>query len=160
MHSEIKETVFIAVSAILLASVLTLFVSGLRLRDSFASTRNEQILANHNIKDFRQFNKYNGLSHKSNCDKDMSGWAVIIAIQEYCNVENFTIYVDRDKNENKLQTDGVTEFDLSELQNRFNSTAKYHPMLVYNWAEPKEITAPQNIDSNSVGSGIKFTLVH
>ena len=104
MSDEIRETVFIGIEAMLLASVLLFMALGLQLRKDFAQTRNNQLVSELKAQEYREFNKYNGLEHEEVgfCSSDVTGWEVVAAIRNYINSTEIEIYVDRDKEDNEL----------------------------------------------------------
>lgn len=166
MGSEFRETVYIAIGAMLIASVLAFFSVGLGVRDDFADTRNKQIQAMNNTKVYREFNMYNGLEHSVDCTSDISGYEVVASILKYKNTEHFEIYVDKDSLGNELYMhytdvrENTNDYSREILQNRFDYTHVYHPMLVYDGASVKNITAPQDKDHTSAVTGIKFVRVN
>jgi len=166
LNEEIKETVFIAIGLILIASVLTFLMAGLKMRGEFADIRNRQIQTLNNTKEYREFNKYNGLDCDGTCKNHLSGWEVLAAIREYSNNDGIEIYVDRDKYGNEfimhstLVRANPDDYEIGALQDRFSTSNSYHPMLVYDGANPKNTTEPQNKDSSSTVTGIRFTLIN
>lgn len=166
MGSEFRETVYIAIGAMLIASVLAFFSVGLGLRDDFADTRNKQIQTLNNTKEYREFNMYNGLEHSIDCTADVSGYEVVAAILKYKNNDYLEIFVDKDSADAELYMyytdvrERPDEYSREKLQNRFDYTHVYHPMLVYDGASVKNITAPQDKDHTSAVTGIKFVRVN
>ena len=55
---EVKETVYIAISAMILALVLSMVAILLEIRSDLADARNGEILAANSNLEYRQFNKY------------------------------------------------------------------------------------------------------
>ena len=162
---EIKETVFIAIGAILVASVLWFISSGIKLRNDFAHTRNSQIQTIDNAKEYREFNKYDGGECTGDCKNHISGWEVVAVIREYVYDEGIEIYVDKDDNGNAIKMNSILvrmnpdNYDTTYLQTILGATSKYHTMLIYDGADPEQVTSPQSKDYTSTVTGIRITRV-
>lgn len=160
---EIKETVFIAVGCILIASVLWFASAGLRLRDKFADIRNTEVQTAVNAKAYREFNKYDGGAHAiGGCDLDISGWEAVAVIREYLSDDTMEVYVDRDVAGNELLAtsalarENPEDYAISYLQTILDSSSEYHPMLIYDGANPKDINYPQERNYASTVTAIKL----
>ena len=82
--SEIKETVYIAISCILVAMVLGLVAFVLNIRSDLASVTNMEIATQHNMASYNKLNKYEG--------QILYGEDVIACIREFAG-SDIAIYV-------------------------------------------------------------------
>lgn len=90
--SEIKETIYIAISLMLAAMVLTLAAYVLSIRSDLASVKNTDIATQESMENFYTFNKYQG--------QILYGEDVIACIREFADTD-ISIYIDKlydDKN--------------------------------------------------------------
>ena len=95
--SEIKETVYIAISCILAAAVLTLVAFVMDIRSDLAEVHNTELSSQRSISAYQEFNKYQ--------DNVLYGEDIMQLIREYAGSE-VTIYVD------KLYLDGGSSPEL------------------------------------------------
>lgn len=153
--SEIKEVVYIAISAILLSIVLTFVSTLIGVRNDLAEIRNNEIHSAQDLEKYREFNKYNGTN--------VFGEDIIEAIRQYYN-SDLTIYVNKSGSTGTSYTvtkdavrAGSVSVDLDYLQNRFKPTSKFQAILAYDFRDPATITAP--MDESKITSevtGITF----
>jgi hypothetical protein len=142
---EIKQTIMIAVSAILLSSLLG-FVSFLMMvRSDFASVRNAEVSAVQTMGDFREFNKYNGAT--------LYGEDVVAGIRDYYNSSikirvkkvDGTYYPSPTGSMDKyMARQDIELVTLKHLQGEFMTDLmlkrKYKAILVYGQVDPATIT--------------------
>ncbi len=156
--SEIKETVYIAVSSTILAAVLTLVSVFTYIRSDLAAARNEEILSAQNILQYRQFNKYD--------NKTVYGDEVIELIRLYYDA-GIEIYVNSPDgvsgpiriNETTVKSN-PTLISLTYLQNTFQTRRQYTAQVVYNAINPATVTAPMtNKPQGSEVTGISLIWV-
>lgn len=60
VSSEVKETIYIAISLILAAAILGLGAFVLNIRSDMAATKNQEVATQQSIEDYYKFNKYHG----------------------------------------------------------------------------------------------------
>ena len=151
---EVKETVYIAISAILLALVLGLASVLINIRNDIASARNEEILSAQDMVQYRQFNKYN--------DKVISGDDVIELIRLYY-TEGIDIYINSKDgtpgairiNASTLQANPAL-VSLDYLQSSFPNNRTYRAQVVYNAINPQNVTGPMTKIAGSEVTGISI----
>ena len=83
--SEIKETIYIAMSLILAAAVLGMVAFVMDIRSDFASVHNQEIMARNQVSSYAEYDKYQ--------DEILYGEDVIALIREYANTE-IKVYID------------------------------------------------------------------
>lgn len=151
---EIQETVYIAVSTILLALVLGFISIWISIRNDMASIRNEEIISARTVGEYRKFNKYD--------NKIIYGDEVVEIISLYGNT-GITIYVDTPDgvsspiiiNEETIKTD-PSLLELSTLQNKFQSNREYKAQIVYNAVDPRYVIEPMEKMPGSEVTGISL----
>lgn len=146
---EIQETVYIAISTILLAIVLGIVSFGMEIRNDMAEIRNEEIMAAKSVEDSRKFNKYD--------DKIIYGDEVIELISLYANT-GISIYIDDPNmviNDNTIKAN-PSIVSLGALQNNFPSISRYRAQVVYNAEDPANITGPMKKLPGSEVTGISL----
>jgi hypothetical protein len=94
--SEIKETVYIAISCILAAAVLTLVAFVMDIRSDLAEVHNTELSSQRSMTAYQEFNKYQ--------DNVLYGEDIMGLIREYAGTD-IHIYID------KLYLDGGTKTD-------------------------------------------------
>lgn len=156
VSSEVKETIYIAVSAILLASLLTFISFLMTLRGEIAEVRNSEIYTYNTMSSLREFMKYNG--------QTLYGEDVVAAIRDYYdsgirigvkNSSGALIYY-MDLYEAKT-TEGQNKLKMDYLQTTFPTSREYRAVLVYGDTPLEDITladASKSINNNI--SGIVF----
>lgn len=132
MYSEIKETVYIAISAIVLSVVLG-FVSIVNsVQRDIADVRNGQIISKNNVVQYKEYNKYD--------KKELIGEEVIECIRMFYD-SGVTVYIESNiplkkyNMETYMRPENRQYFSVKEggaLLNWFNSTKRYRGYLVYN----------------------------
>lgn len=152
--SEIRETIMIAISAVLLASLLG-FVSYLMiLRSDIASVRNSEVYATDSMSNFREFNNYTGVT--------LYGEDVVAAVRDYYDSDiklavknpSGSIIYSIDKNKAR-QTPSLV--DLTYLQGQFSTNNKYTAVLVYGQVDLATVTLAHKSDGLDTNvSGIVF----
>lgn len=95
-ESEIQKAIYIGVDLFLVAIVLTFFSMGLRLRNDYADVRNDQIVNEMEMQDYREFSKYDMDDYTGDSSKDKSiyGNEAIELIRNYHDSSKITIWVD------------------------------------------------------------------
>lgn len=154
---EVKETVYIAISAMLLALVLGLASIFINIRDDMASDRNEEILSAQDMVEYRQFNKYN--------DKLISGDDVVELIRLYC-TEGIEVYINSTNglpgairiNKNIIEANPDI-ISLNYLQSSFPNTRTYRAQIVYNAIDPQTVVNPMTKLEGSEVTGISIRWV-
>jgi len=150
---EVKETVYIAISAMILALVLSMVAILLEIRSDLADARNGEILAANSNLEYRQFNKYD--------NNTIYGDEVIELILLYYDT-GIDIYVDTPDgassqvliNEERVKQD-PSIINLTELQNLFKPGSEYVSQLVYNAKDPSTVSGPTiNKPVGSVVTGV------
>lgn len=139
--SEIKETVYIAVSLMILSLVLGMVSVVIDIRSDFADIRNEEISTARQISEYRKYNKYD--------DRDITGVDIIELIREVQD-SGIEIYVD------KLNGDGIyyltpamivenkSIIDIDALQVTIKPNYVYHVYLRYDFENVKSVAVPTN----------------
>lgn len=84
--SEIKETIYIAISLILAALVLGMVAFVMDIRSDFASVQNQEISARYQVSSYAEYDKYQGTI--------LYGEDIIALIREYANTE-IKVYIDQ-----------------------------------------------------------------
>lgn len=145
--SEIKETVYIGVSLILIAAVLGVFAVVVDIRGDFASLKNENIVSFNSLKEYRKYNAYddkNGLFAEE----------IITLITQYYD-SGLDIYIDAYGLKgiliNNETIDSVPYFKKPHelVKNYFGDTIlnrkTYWVGLVYDWQDVTTIKKPSDI---------------
>lgn len=159
---EIKQTVYIAVAAVLLAGLLGFVSYLMMLRSEFAETRNSEVYAAQSMKDFREYNEFAGA--------ELYGEDVVAAIRNYydggiklrVNDPNYTDgngvytvdkYIAR-------QPGGASLVDVEKLQKWFPGAVvrdgktyyrKYKAVLVYGQVDLNTVTKDWVADQAKIG---------
>ena len=84
--SEIKETIYIAMSLILAAAVLGMVAFVMDIRSDFASVHNQEIMARNQVSSYAEYDKYQGTV--------LYGEDIIALIREYADTE-VKVYIDK-----------------------------------------------------------------
>lgn len=139
MKDAIQHIINLAISCLLVAIILSIISSFLKLRNDYAMIENNSVESTQKMQKYYEFNKYDGNEHSiNNCSKDLNGQEIIEVIRKYCKEEKIFIYVDSDNlgmpylmdyNTYLLDSDKVA---LAYLKTIFASTDIYHPFLIYN----------------------------
>ncbi len=155
--SEIKETIYIAVSLMILALVLGMVVVVIDIRSDFAEIRNDEIATAIEMREYRKFNKYD--------NKTITGVDIIELIREFKN-EEIEVYVDR--------LNGGSEFyltpamvsidpsliDVDTLQPKIRPNHIYTSYLRYDFDNVKSIVSPSTgIGNYATITGISIKYV-
>jgi hypothetical protein len=99
MENETREVVYISISLILLAMVLSFISFGLNMTHKISQARNEQVTANEKIQEYREFNAYNA--------QTIIGDEAIELIRDKYDT-GITVFVDYRKNTSTGSTVGAT----------------------------------------------------
>ena len=156
VSSEIKETIYIAVSAVLLAGLLTFVSYTMTLRSDIANFRNTEVYTYNSMNSVREFFKYNG--------QVLYGEDVVAAVRDYMNtpirvgVKNqagqLIYYMDLYK---AKTTEGKDQLTLEHLHCMFPPSHKYTAVLVYGDVPLEDITLDDAVSGiNQNISGIVF----
>lgn len=154
--SEVKETVYIAVSAILLAALLGFVAYLMMLRNEFADARYAQIRQSQEMANYLEFNKYNG--------QVLFGEDIVVAVRDYYDSGiriavkdmdgSIIYYMDSDK---AKTPEGKAQVEIAYLQSMFPTTKKYEAVLVYGEVDLNTITLDHAMSSiNQNVSAIVF----
>lgn len=149
--SEIKETIFIAVSAVLLASLLGFVSYLMMLRSEFADARANEIRVAHDMTNYREFNTYN--------DRILFGEDLVAAIRDYYDTDvkiavkdlygDIIYYMDKDVAKTPA---GKAEVEIGYLQNQFPTNNKYEAVLVYGEVDLETVTL--DYDATSINNNV------
>lgn len=127
---EIKQVVYIAVTCILLAIVLTFASNLVSIKQTMVSDRNNALSTQRQVVEANKFSKYN--------DKTVTGIDVIDAIAEYKKTDGFQVLVFRDSvgsyslyNKTKYESN-PNLFKLAKLQSVYKSADKYQAYVYAN----------------------------
>lgn len=153
MDTEIKNTVYLALSCMLLAIVLAFAMFMIGVRGKMADARNDEVIGRQQIQEYQKYNAYNG---------KMTGLQVVRLITEHATEElevyvkesNGSVYIyNRDdflKNKHKYsivgEADDVSDSPLVKLHANTQekaSKAVYEAFLVYDFNDVTSAT-PQN----------------
>lgn len=162
---EVRETIYIAISAIIASIILGLISTMMYIKSNIAEVRNNEIAGKSNVTQFRMYNKYNS--------KELCGDEVIECIRLYYDkgidiivntrtniksgdtIDSSDIIIDGDgrvwdkrifNTENAVRypdlirvgtTIPSTESNI--LQNWFPTEKKYAAYLIYNSAKPSDV---------------------
>lgn len=151
--SEIKEVIYIAISAIVLSLVLGFISVVGTIQKDIATARNEDIIGRNNMIQCKKFSKYD--------KKELVGEEVIECIRMYYDSE-LTIYVGSGSIahntfnlEEYMKSGNRSYFTVDEgsiLLNWFRNDKKYRSYLVYNSMDPE---ATYNYIMNEYGYTIE-----
>lgn len=140
MMEEIRQTVYIAVSAILLSIVLTFASVVISIESDLATVRNDELAANQALEQARKFNKYD--------NKIISGDDVIELIRMYYD-SGIEIYIDTfDGTSGPIRINSQTVrvnpslVSLSYLQSKFTPSKQFLAQIVYNAVDPAIVASP------------------
>lgn len=146
VSNEIRDTITIAISLVVLSIVLTFVAVIMGIKSDLASSRNSSIESAKHIDEYREFNKYNNTM--------VYGEDVVCAIRDFY-----------DRGIRIMVTDGTTEYyvdkyvarenpdlvDIDILRTKFPVTKKYKAVLVYGQVDLNTIDesyAPDTINNN------------
>lgn len=129
MHEEVKDMWTLAINCILAAMVFAFIALGLHTRNAIADARNRQIAKE---EQYSEYTIYNGYDNGT-----LTGDEVVALIREFSS-RHIDIYVDKDKNNNKIvindliimSNPGLVTIDT--LKSRLDSTDIYKTYLAYN----------------------------
>lgn len=140
VNEEIKHTVYIAISAILLSIVLTFISVVMRIGSDFAAVRNDELATNLILQQAHKFNKYD--------NKIIYGDDVIELIRMYYD-SGLEIYINTpDGSGGPIRINPQTVrtnpslVSLAYLQSKFTPTKKFLAQVVYNAADPSKVSSP------------------
>lgn len=182
-ESEITKAIYIAINMFLLAMILTMFSTGLQLRNDYAKVKNEQLRTELHMQDYREFNKYdmNDCTGDGEVDKHIYGNEVVELIRNYYNSPKITIWLDMTSNSSNSKR-GVYLFgnmakhyydsgnspsassfrncdsSFKELQNLISPKDEFHTYLVYNSNNPDYIDERVVGGDNSEVTAVKIIL--
>lgn len=139
MENEVKEVVYIAISAMVLSLVLGLASFTMHINNNMADIRNEQIVANNQVQQYNQYNKYN--------KNTLIGDEVAECIRLHYD-SGIDIFVDTRTNEDSGETintgigcqgagDDHRIFNLSQYTKHSNSSNDYFQVSITNTSRPK-----------------------
>lgn len=146
--SEIKETVYIAVSLMILSLVLGMVVVVTDIRSDFANIRNAEITTAKQMSEYRKYNKYD--------DRVITGADIIALVREIQDL-GVEIYVDKLNGGafyHLTQAMVVTDksiIDIGNLQQLIKLNYVYHVYLRYDFENVKSVAVPVN-KSNGYGT--------
>lgn len=135
--SEIKETVYIAVSLMILALVLGMVVVVIDIRSDFAEIRNDEIATAVEMREYRKYNKYNV--------EKITGTELIVLIKEFYDTD-IEIYIDELKNGSdyyikyedfRTGVKELDELDYENLKNIIDENREYKPYFKYDFDDVK-----------------------
>lgn len=158
---EIKQVVYVAVTCILLALVLTFASNLLKIKQDIVATRQDTINTNAVLHETKKFDKYN--------NKSVSGLDVIDAIAEfkkdrdmqvvivYRNTNNRVIY-NYAKYEANRSLGENSEYTLTKLQQAFVTNSAWHAYTLSNVPDLSTNTTLLNSLVNTSSKEFKFYL--
>lgn len=141
MESEIREVVYISITAFLVSIVLSFASYMISIQRDLAEVRTNDIVSNRNVEEYRKFNKYE--------NKYVSGNEVIECIRMYYD-SGIDIFVSNITNTMITDAGGIvqagmdarifsndeyavskTKFEVDKLMKWLTSSDKYYARLVY-----------------------------
>lgn len=159
MENEVKEVVYIAIAAMVLSLVLGLASFTMHIRDDLAGIRNEQIIANQQVKQYNEYNKYNKNTligdEVAECIRLHYDSGIDIFVDSRTNIDsgetintsngcqgseddhrifNLSQYAKHAGSTNDYFQVSITEIERpkNDLRSWFPTSAKYRAYLVYN----------------------------
>lgn len=173
MQEEIKETIYIGVSCMLLAIVFIFIINAIQLRNEYANVRNEASNQKEYSKVYDEYETYNGYEEyasntwtREGCIHCISGTDVVSAIKKYMCNSGIAIFV----NDNELGSQDLfinnaknsLEYTAEYLQTLINSSSKYHAILYYGdkKANSMKYATYSAYDRNKQVTGIIFLRVN
>ena len=152
LSSEIRDTIMIAISAILLSALLGFISFLFSVRNDFAEVRNNEVRATEAMANYREFNKYNNTT--------LYGEDIVVAVRDYYE-DTITIRVNNKSGtytvDKHLAKSNPSLVDITNLKTLFPTTQKYKAVLVYGQVDFSKITidyVPPALSSDV--SGIVF----
>lgn len=152
--TESKNTIYIGVSLIMLAAVLTFALFFMQLRNDMAAARNSEIQAAQTAQNYREFNKYNGAL--------LYGEDVIEAIRMYAG-SSVEVYVNRVNNSGSsfhMTMESVAtnpdSVKVATLQNKFSPEYKYTAYLAFDFEDVSNVHSISEVTAASNVTGIAF----
>lgn len=146
VSSEIRDTAMIAVSAILLASLLGFISYLIGVRGDFSTARNNEVYAKETLDHYREFNKFSGTN-------TLYGGDVITAVRDYYDSgikiavkRGSTIVYEMDNIKARQNPNQVTNAYLTGL---FPMTKQYDAVLVYTLDSVSSITTSYKKPDNA-----------
>lgn len=142
MQEEIKETIYIGISCMLIAIVFLFLSYAMQLRKEYADVRNEQSNQKEYSELYDEYEAYNGYSEyvsntwtRSDCEHCLNGADVISAIKKYMCNSGIAICI----NNNGLggqdlmiyNEDNQLNYSTEYLQTIIDTSYKYHAILYY-----------------------------
>lgn len=127
--SEIKEMAMIAISMILLSSVIWFGVYLLGLRNDFANAYNDQNVTSRSLAEYSQFNIYD--------NADLTGVDVVSAIRDYYEDDTIRIGVKDETDtlvyevDKKIAKDDPSKVDYDFLNTTFQVDTPYKAFIIY-----------------------------
>ena len=100
ISSEIKETIYIAISLILAAAILGLGAFVLNIRSDMAETRNMEVATQQSLEDYYRFNKYHGQvlygEDVMACIREFAGSDIVVCVKNlYGETGNAEYYLNK-----------------------------------------------------------------
>ena len=165
MTDSAKDTLMLGFSLTILASIMTIFLFGVQLKNKYASILNNKTLVNQQMANFREFNKYDMGDYNASAKNHIYGDELIELIRAYYNT-SFTIYIDRTSDSSSSLTCNHSEyikdkdkFSYESLQRLISPKAEFHTYLCYNGTPPEEVNSYQSSDGYKEVTGIAVKFV-
>lgn len=116
ISSEIKETIYIAISLILAAAILGLGAFVLGIRSDMAATRNQEVATQQSLEDYYKFNKYHGQilygEDVMACIREFAGTDIAVYVKNlYGKSGNSAYYLNK---KNYLANSNIASIDFLE----------------------------------------------
>ena len=155
--SEIKETVYIAISCIVAALVLGLVAFVLDLRSDMAVAQNDQLIAKASMEAYKTYNKYQNATLYGEdiigLIREFEGTDIVVYIEDL-NGDEGTYYIDREFRQNNSYFVSVKGLELGEtgldkdkerpegiiLKNGIKRDVTYYSFLIFGTYLKSDIT--------------------
>lgn len=141
MQEEIKEAVYIGISALLLAIVLSFIIYGLELRNEYGKLRSDRANQIEYVSELNEYELYNGydeyvsnLWNLSGCVHCINGNDLVSVIKKYGVENKLAIYVDNRGDGENLYIYGVEnplDYNTEYLQSIVGTNSEYHGILYF-----------------------------
>ena len=168
-RETIEEMITIGIEFLTVAIFLVFVVNFVGIKKDFANVKNDKIVTAHNVKQYREFGKYetgfsdigNDVDYKNEC---LYADDVIEAIRNYRD-GSIEIYVDKPNTSGKPihltrqdaeeNPDHYTMETLMSTVNGIDNKALFHPYLIYNGNNVMDTSFYNNHSTGTV-TGIAF----
>ncbi|MNV34413.1 hypothetical protein D3C71_1258290 [compost metagenome] len=134
---EIRNTTYIALGAILLASLLGFVAYLFTVRSDIANLRNTEVVNTATLKGYREFNKYSGKilfgEDVVSTIRDYYGSDIRIRVNDSTSIGTFNV-------DKYIARSDPSKIDIANLQTWFPTQKKYKAVLVYGQVDLNTVT--------------------